>query len=125
MTTTIRIEIGRAYKIKVADGSDPLKSSAKIWYITSKGQDVFYKSLLINDEEILGPYLNVVNVRIETIGNVSIEPVGLDFDIPSPVSAVNKPAPDGLLYPKDFGCKFEYESRSQGIWDGTHFSDTY
>lgn len=125
MTTTIRIEVGRAYKVKVADGLNPVKSSAKLWYITSKGQDVFYKSLNVADEEILGPYLNIVNIRIETVGDVSIDPVGVDFDLPSRLSSINSPAPNGLLYPKDFGCKFEYESRSQGIWDGTYFSDTY
>lgn len=125
MDTPLRIEVGRAYKVSVSNDLNSLRSSAQIWLLASNAQSTLHKTLGAGEEFILGPYVNVVTFRIETTGIVSIIPVGNDFSTPVKVSEIDKVAPYNVLAPEDFGCKKQYEARSQGIWDGTYFSDTF
>jgi len=58
----------------------------------------------------------VSGTNIKTINGASLLGSG-DFELYGGLRST--------LTPADFGCKGEYEARSQGIWDGTYFSDTY
>jgi len=125
MDTPLRIEVGRAYRVTVSNDLNALRSSAQIWLLSANAQSTLYKTLGAGEEYVLGPYVNTTSFRIETTGIVTIAPAGDEFGTPTKISAIDKVAPYNVLAPEDFGCKGEYEARSQGIWDGTHFSDTF
>jgi hypothetical protein len=131
MDTPLRIEVGRAYRLIVSENTDKVINSARVWLTSPNGQDVLYQTLIAGDEYVFGPYVNLVSFRIETTGVVTITQVGEDFGTPVLTSSLSSTATAtasnlrNTLSPEDFECKGEYEARSQGIWDGTYFSDTY
>jgi hypothetical protein len=80
--STIRIEKGEVYKISTPANIGSVSNTAQVWLTGSKIQDRLIASLSANSNVTVGPFLNIVNYRIEFNASGTIEKVGVDDSDP-------------------------------------------
>lgn len=79
----IRINIGQVFNVAVVDDSPTeTPNSARIYSLRNGAEAVFIDEIGNGQNLIIGPFINIVDFRIDIVGNVTVENVATNFGAP-------------------------------------------